>query len=96
MCIPSATSGISPAASSQPSGWANVRRRGQADLRPPLPPDGLDPGSAGGLMHRVTSLTIVYDASGRLGTRLIVWIVREPSAIRLPQVLVPKCQIAAK
>lgn len=47
-------------------------------------------------MHPVTSLTIVYHASSRLCTRLKVWIVREPSVIRLPQVLVPKCQIVAK
>ena len=34
-------------------------------------------------MHAVTSLTIVYDASCRLCTRLRVWIGRQPSVIRL-------------
>jgi hypothetical protein len=60
-----------------------LRRRGQADLRPPLSPDRLDPGSAGGLMHPVTSLTTVCNASSRLYTRFKVWIGREPSVIRL-------------
>lgn len=34
-------------------------------------------------MHPVTSLTIVYDASCRLCTRLKVWIGRQPSVICL-------------